>query len=100
MSISGSCFLLLVCLFLVSRCSFVFVFLLVVLFCLNHNLDLFLLCILFIVVCVFCFCCFGVLFFVECWLPIQKTSLKKREIPKTPKMKSAEKENGRFDKNS
>ena len=44
--VSGSCFLLLFCLFLVSRCSFVS-FMFAVLFWLNHKVRFVLICILF-----------------------------------------------------
>ena len=44
--VSGSCFLLLFCLFLVSRCSFVS-FMLVVLFWLNHKIRYVSICMLF-----------------------------------------------------
>ena len=73
--VSGSCFLFLFCLHFVSRCSFVFGFLFVLLFCLNHNFLIFLLCFL------FSCCSFLVLllwYFVifKFWLPIKNISQK------------------------
>ena len=44
--VSGSCFLFLFCLFSVSRCSFVY-FMLVVLLWLNHKIRFVLICMLF-----------------------------------------------------
>ena len=62
------------------------------------TIHLFLLCILFSIVVVCCFCCFGILFFsLETY---QKTSRKEMETPKTAKMKNAEKKNGHFDKSN
>ena len=81
MSIAGSCFLFVFCLLLASRCSFVFVFLLVVLFVLNHNIMYFSLHALLLwfrvfVALVFVFVIFGYL--------SKKAALKRMETPKTP----------------
>ena len=86
------CFVL--CVF-VSRCSFVFVFLLVVLLVLNHTIIYFSFAYYFVVVVVvvvFCCCCFGVCYvlnFGYLSINISKTM----EIPKTSKKKIAEKKN-------
>ena len=87
---SGSCFFFSFCLLLGSRCYFVFLFLLVVLFCFESScLISFCFASCFLVV-VFCFCCFGICNF---WIfgYLSKTSLKQLEIAKRNKMKNAEK---------
>ena len=92
-SVSGSCFLFLFCLLFVSRCSFVFVFCFVsasslvlvsshaIIFVALHLVFLLLLFVF--VALVFCY-------FLNCD-DLSKTSLKNLEIPKTPKMRNAEK---------
>ena len=93
MSVSGFCFLFWLCLRIVSRCFFVFVFFcLFSCFVLNHNIIFFVLHLVFFLLLLllfFCFCCFGVLLLLGFWLPIKK-HFKCLEIPKTPKMKNAE----------
>ena len=53
--------------------------------------DLFLLCILFSSSCCFWFCCFHILYVFGILATYPKTSLKKMEIAKNPKMKNAPK---------
>ena len=82
MSISGSCFLFLFSLLSVSRCSFVFVFLLVPLFWLELQymfpLRLVFLLLLFLVI-------------FEFWLPIKNVSQHFGNSEKKNKLKNAEK---------
>ena len=88
-------FLLVVCVWFafVSRCSFGFVLLLVLLFVwitiITIVLDVFLHCIFFCCWCLFLLWYFVCVFLIFGYLP--KTYLEKLEIPKTPKMKKAEK---------
>ena len=58
-------------------------------FVLNHNIIFVALLLVFLLL-FFGFCCFGILLFFEFGY-LSKTSLKQLEIPKTPKMKIAEK---------
>ena len=97
-SVSGSCFLFLFCLLFVSRCSFVFVFCFVsacslvlvsshaIIFVALHLVFL----LLFFVFVALVFC-----YFLNCD-DLSKTSLKNLEIPKTPKMRNAEKKKQTF----
>ena len=75
MSISVSCFMFLSCLHFISRCSFVFVFLLVVLFVFNHSIVYVSFASCFVVV---VFWAFVALVFVIFWIlaTYQQTSLK------------------------
>ena len=82
------------CLLFLSRCSFVFVVLLVVLFCLESLYYIFFgfaSCFVFVVVVVvLVFALIFVVFLFYFWPPITKIS-QNMEIPKTPRMKNAEK---------
>ena len=93
-SVSGSCFLFLFCFFF-SGCSFVFfVFLFVVLFCLESS---YLICFCFAYLFLLLFFVFLALVFGYFWfLETHQKHLWKMELPKTAKMKNAEKKKRTF----
>ena len=77
--------------FLVSRCSFVFVFCLLSCVVLNHNISfIFALHLVFWLLLFFCSSCFAILLFFDFWKPVKNIS-EKMEIGKTAKMKNAQK---------
>ena len=84
------------CLLSVSSCSFVLC--LCFFLTLNHNIIFLGFASSFLVVFLFLLLWYFVIFWILA--TYQKTSLKKLEIPKTPKMKNAEKKNWRFHKSS
>ena len=91
-SISGSCFLFCFVCFLFQDVILFLFFCLLSSFVLNQNIISFTFasCFFVVVVFVFCFCCFGVCYFFEFWLPIKKHLSKKWKF-ENPKMKNAEK---------
>ena len=72
----------------VSRCSFVFFFLFVLLFVLSHNIIFFVMHLVFLLLSPFCFCCFGILSIFEFGLSKHLSEIRKI---RNPQMKNAAK---------